>query len=49
MYDAHVPDGKIDCFGMKCVLGGLGFSIAAGILLERSGDYGYVISKSQSY
>ena len=31
-YDAHVPDGEIDCFGMKCVSGGLGFSIAAGVL-----------------
>lgn len=46
MYDAHVPDGEIDCFGMKCVSGGLGFSIAAGVLSVILGTI-YIIKEGR--
>ena len=45
-YDAHVPDGEIDCFGMKCVSGGLGFSIAAGVLSVILGTI-YIIKEGR--
>jgi MFS family permease len=45
-YDAHVPDGEIDCFDMKCVSGGLGFSIAAGVLSVILGTI-YIIKEGR--